>query len=112
VKKITIEKDLNQETNLTCARPTRWSSYLPTLNSMIILFSATLDVLEEIKKKKRSKILQIAEAHGLQQAMRRFEFIFLLHLMRKLLLITNMIYHKPCKKSSRYSKCYAFGEKH
>jgi hypothetical protein len=56
VKKNIIEKDLNQETNLTCARPTRWSSYLPTLNSMIILFSATLDVLEEIKKKKIKNI--------------------------------------------------------
>jgi hypothetical protein len=62
VKKITIEKDLNQETNLTCARPTRWSSYLPTLNSMIILFSATLDVLEEIKKKE--KIKNITNSRG------------------------------------------------
>jgi len=55
---------------------------------MIILFSATLDVLEEIKKE-GSKQLQRAQAHGLQRTMQRFEFVFLLHLMRKSLLITH-----------------------
>jgi hypothetical protein len=57
--KITIGRCLNQETSLARANPTRWSFYLATLNSMIILFSATLDVLEEIKKE-GSKNLQRA----------------------------------------------------
>jgi hypothetical protein len=55
---------------------------------MIILFLATLDVLEEIKKE-RSKQSQRAQVHGLQRAMQIFEFVFLLHLMRKSLLITH-----------------------
>jgi hypothetical protein len=86
--KIIIGRGLNQETSLACASPTRWSSHLVTLNSMIILFSATLDVLEEIKKE-GSKQSQRAQVHGLQRAMQMFEFVFLLHLMRKSLLITN-----------------------
>jgi hypothetical protein len=48
--KITNGRGLNQEISLARAGPTQWSSHLATLNSMIILFSATLDVLEEIKK--------------------------------------------------------------
>jgi Domain of unknown function (DUF4371) len=86
--KIRIGRGLNQETGLARAGPTRWSSHLVTLNSMIILFSATLDVLEEIKKE-GSKQLQRAQAHGLQRAMQKFEFVFLLHLMRNSLLITH-----------------------
>jgi hypothetical protein len=78
--KIIIGRDLNQEISLARAGPTRWSSHLATLNSMIILFLATLDVLEKIKKE-GSKQSQRAQAHGLQRAMQRFEFVFLLHLM-------------------------------
>jgi hypothetical protein len=48
--KFIIGRCLNQEISLARAGPTRWGSHLAILNSMIILFSATLDVFEEIKK--------------------------------------------------------------
>jgi hypothetical protein len=86
--KITIGIGLNQETSLAHASPTRWSSHLVTLNNMIILFLGTLHILEKIKKE-GSKQSQRAQARGLQRVMQRFEFVFLLHLMRKLLLITH-----------------------
>jgi cell division protein ZapA (FtsZ GTPase activity inhibitor) len=79
---------LNQEISLARADPTRRSTHLATLNNMIILFLATLNVLEEIKKE-GSKQSQRAQAHGLQRVMQKFEFVFLLHIMRKSLLITH-----------------------
>ncbi|XP_074364256.1 uncharacterized protein LOC141705083 [Apium graveolens] len=81
-------KGLNQEAVLKRPGDTRWGSHYHTILSVISLFSPALDVLEEIKDMP-SFHENKGEIYRLIDAMNDFEFIFLLHLMRKVLGITN-----------------------
>ncbi|XP_078178591.1 uncharacterized protein LOC144572793 [Carex rostrata] len=85
---IVTGKGLNQEMSLARPCDTRWSSHYKTLNSLIILFSATIDVIEEVELE-GVKDEHRGEAIGLLETMRSFDFVFNCHLMRNLLGITN-----------------------
>lgn len=69
---------------------TRWSSHYGTLINLIHLFSSVIDVLKYVGEKGNDDS-QRAEAIDLIEIVNKFEFIFVLHLMRKIL---GMIYHK------------------
>ncbi|XP_074364201.1 uncharacterized protein LOC141705027 [Apium graveolens] len=81
-------KGLNQEAVLKRPGDTRWCSHYNTILSVTSLFSPALDLLEEIKVMP-SFHENKGEIYRLIDAMNDFEFIFLLHLMRKVLGITN-----------------------
>lgn len=81
-------KGLNQSTTLKRPGETRWSSHYDTLISVIHMFPSIIDVLEKIVDDKLS-MEQRCEANSLLDTIQSFEFVFSLHLMRKMLGSTN-----------------------
>ncbi|XP_050111822.1 uncharacterized protein LOC126590402 [Malus sylvestris] len=79
---------LNQETTLKRASDTRWSSHYNCLISLAHMFSSTIEVLEIVRKDGTSSE-QKFEAKVLLTFIQSFNFIFGLHLMKKVLGITN-----------------------
>jgi hypothetical protein len=77
----------NQETSLARAGDTRWGSHHKTLCRLFHMWDSVLEVLENIVDDgvgdKRST------ASGLLLQMEKFEFVFIMHLMIRLLGITN-----------------------
>uniref|UniRef100_A0A199U9J0 DUF4371 domain-containing protein n=1 Tax=Manihot esculenta TaxID=3983 RepID=A0A199U9J0_MANES len=85
IKEIAIRQGLNQD--MTIKRP-EYSSHYSTLINLIHLFSSVIDVLEYIGENGNDDP-QKGEAIELLDIMSRFEFVFLLLLMRKTLGITH-----------------------
>ncbi|KAJ9159711.1 hypothetical protein P3X46_025190 [Hevea brasiliensis] len=81
---IKIKQGLNQEMALKRPRDTRWSSHYGTLINLMHLFPFIIDVLKYIGEN-GSDDPQMAEAIDLPDIMNRFEFVFVLHLMKKIL---------------------------
>ncbi|XP_028079332.1 zinc finger MYM-type protein 1-like [Camellia sinensis] len=81
-------KGKNQIGTLKRARDTRWGSYLGSICSLINMFSATCAVLRNIIND-GSKSNQRAEADGVYDSITSFEFVFILHLMRDIMEITD-----------------------
>ncbi|KAL4346995.1 hypothetical protein GQ457_17G015670 [Hibiscus cannabinus] len=76
----------------TLQRPgdTRWSSHLKSVSSLINMFSATCEVLLNIIDDGATST-QRAEADATYEALTSFEFVFILHLMKKVLEISDML---------------------
>jgi hypothetical protein len=81
---------LNQESTLKRAGDTRWGSHYGTLLSLSGLFSPVIDVLEVIAED-ATYTDQRNEASKLLYDMQCFEFVFMLHLMKQVLGITNAL---------------------
>ncbi|XP_022864430.1 uncharacterized protein LOC111384385, partial [Olea europaea var. sylvestris] len=77
-------KSLNQETTLKRPGDTRWGSHYNSLLNLIIVFSATVDVVEMIATNDTS-CGKRGEARILLGSMLTFDFVFSLHLMKKVL---------------------------
>ena len=84
-------KGLNQIGTLQKPGDTRWSSHLRSISSLINMFSATCDVLLNIIDDGATSA-QRAEADAAYEALTSFKFVFILHLMRKVLEISNLLY--------------------
>ena len=80
-------RGLNQESNLARASDTRWSSHYETLISFIKMFSAICGVLEMIREDGDGD--NNGMANGLLLNIQQFDFVFNLHLMKTILVITN-----------------------
>ena len=80
-------RGLNQVGSLQRAGDTRWSSHLNSINSMQRLFGATgkvhQTIIEEGNRTQRS------EADAAFDTLMSYEFVFLLHLMKKLLTLSD-----------------------
>ena len=85
---ISSGRGLHQETMLKCTSDTRWSSHYDSLISLLIMFSATIDLLEIIADERPSSE-QKFEANNLLGMIQSFDFVFTLHLMKAILGITN-----------------------
>ncbi|CAL5397421.1 unnamed protein product [Camellia sinensis] len=81
-------KGKNQIRTLKRAGDTRWGSHLGSICSLINMFSATCAVLRNIIND-GSKLNQRAEADGVYDSITSFEFVFILHLMRDIMEITD-----------------------
>ena len=81
-------KGKNQIGTLKRADDTRWSSHLSSLRSLVLMFDVTCSVLENVIEDENSSS-QKSEADGAYDIMTFFEFVFILHLMRELLGITD-----------------------
>ncbi|XP_028064331.1 uncharacterized protein LOC114267498 [Camellia sinensis] len=91
-------KEKNQIGTLKRAGDTRWGSPLGSICSLINMFSATCAVLRNIIND-GSKSNQRAEADGVYDSITSFEFVFILHLMRDIMEITDDIFQALQSKS-------------
>ena len=81
-------RGLNQVGTLPRARDTRWGSHLRSIASLIDKFSATCQVLLNIIDD-GSTYLQVGDADAAYYGMTTFEFVFILHLMKEIMEITD-----------------------
>ncbi|XP_015170262.1 zinc finger MYM-type protein 1-like [Solanum tuberosum] len=79
---------LNQERGLQRPGDTRWGSHFKTLDNFLILFSSIVNVLKNMKRD-CPYYLDRFTAENLLSKIHEFEFVFMLHLMFKVLLLTN-----------------------
>ncbi|KAH0748865.1 hypothetical protein KY290_028097 [Solanum tuberosum] len=79
---------LNQERGLQRPGDTRWGSHFKTLDNFLILFSSIVNVLKDMKRDCPYHLDRFA-AENLFSRIHEFEFVFILHLMFKVLLLTN-----------------------
>nr|XP_033508548.1 uncharacterized protein LOC104120562 [Nicotiana tomentosiformis] len=78
----------NQELGLQTPGDTRWGSHLKTVHNFIALFSSIIHVLEVVASE-GANYLERSMAKSLVNDIRSFKFVHLLHLMLKVLAITN-----------------------
>ncbi|XP_073061710.1 uncharacterized protein [Primulina eburnea] len=88
----------NQIGNLQRAGATRWSSHYDSVKSLIGMYTATckvFEVLSDHSPNGRAK----AEVRGIYRNMASFEFVFILHLMHKIMRTTDTLCQILQKKS-------------
>lgn len=83
-------RGLNQIGNLHRSGATRWSSHFESICSLIDMYGATISVLESIIEEGNSSSLR-GEATGCLIIMRSFDFIFTLHMMHKIMGVTDLL---------------------
>ncbi|XP_022881023.1 E3 SUMO-protein ligase KIAA1586-like [Olea europaea var. sylvestris] len=88
----------NQIGNLQQARGTRWSSHYNSIKSLIDMYAATCKVLEYLSDHSPS-IRSQSEVGGVYKTMTTFEFVFILHLMRRILAIVDVFCQALQKKT-------------
>ena len=81
-------RGLNQESTLVRASDTRWGSHYGTLLSIITMFPAVIDVLDEIVQDGTTTEQRLEVFHLLNE-MQSLEFVFNIFMMRSILEITN-----------------------
>ncbi|XP_016471232.2 uncharacterized protein LOC107793401 [Nicotiana tabacum] len=79
---------LNQERGLQRPGDTRWGSHFKTLEKFLIIFSSIVNVLNDMQQDSLLSLDRFA-AKNLLGNIQEFEFVFLLHLIFKMLLFTN-----------------------
>ncbi|QHO01852.1 Zinc finger MYM-type protein [Arachis hypogaea] len=89
---------VNQMGTLQRAGDTRWSSHFHSVCSLIRMFAATQTVLNNIIDDGTTSA-QRGEAYGVNKVLSSFEFIFSLHLMKKIMGITNILCQALQQKS-------------
>ncbi|XP_073120600.1 uncharacterized protein [Henckelia pumila] len=80
----------NQLGTLNRAGTTRWSSHFDSICRLIDMYDATILVLESISTDGSSTSMR-GEAGGSLIVMKSFDFIFILHLMHKIMAITDLL---------------------
>ncbi|XP_038704709.1 uncharacterized protein LOC120000653 [Tripterygium wilfordii] len=85
---ISSGRGLNQETTLRRHGDTQWGSHYHTLVRLASMFSSVLDLLEIIRVDGSSSEHK-TEVAVLLEVMQSFDFVFTLHLMMKILVLTN-----------------------
>ncbi|XP_062089738.1 uncharacterized protein LOC133796279 [Humulus lupulus] len=83
-------KGLNPIGSLQMASHTCWSSHLKSISILIKMFSATCDGLLNIIENGTTPA-QRGDADAAYEAVTSFEFVFISHLMKKVLEISNML---------------------
>ncbi|KEH41750.1 transmembrane protein, putative [Medicago truncatula] len=81
-------RGLNQERNMKGVAHTRWSSHFGALVNLILMYSSVIDVLNMLKDDVTVKDGR-GEENGLLLLMNNFDFAITLHLMKKVLGISN-----------------------
>ena len=83
-------KGLNQEQCLQRPGDTRWSSHYKTLKSLVDLFPTIVKVLKFVEEEDKDRTNR-DQALGLLVYFQSFDFVFYLHLMLTILLVTNIL---------------------
>jgi len=79
---------LNQEISLRRYGDTHWGSHYVTIIHLLAMFSSVLDVLETIREDEMNSE-QRTEAIVLTNILESFNFVFMLHCLRRILAVTN-----------------------
>ncbi|XP_038697983.1 zinc finger MYM-type protein 1-like [Tripterygium wilfordii] len=91
-------KGANQIGTLHRAGTTRWSSHFDSICSLIDMYGATIIVLRSLVKEGATNKI-CGEAGGCLMSMKSFDFIFILHLMHKIMGISDMLCRTLQQKS-------------
>ncbi|XP_074265702.1 uncharacterized protein LOC141588147 [Silene latifolia] len=89
----------NQIGTLKRAGDTRWGSHLQSIRSLLNMYSATISVLEHIMVDKSCNSHQRGDADFALNLMISYEFVFISHLMREILGITDILFQALQRKS-------------
>ncbi|KAK9726075.1 hypothetical protein RND81_05G188400 [Saponaria officinalis] len=89
----------NQIGTLKRAGDTRWGSHLQSIRSLLNMYSATISVLEHIMVGKSCNSHQRGNADIALNLMISYEFVFISHLMREILGITDILCQALQRKS-------------
>ncbi|XP_042396935.1 uncharacterized protein LOC121987098 [Zingiber officinale] len=92
------ERGANQIGTLHRVGTTRWSSHFDSICDLIDKYNATINVIENIIIDGSSTSMR-GEAGGSLIVMKSFDFIFILHLMHKIMAITNLLRRALQQKS-------------
>ncbi|XP_070036453.1 uncharacterized protein LOC142166893 [Nicotiana tabacum] len=98
-------QSLNQECGLQPPGDIRWGSHFKTLDNLMILFPSIVNVLKDMKRDCPYYLDRFAAGNLLSQ-IQEFRFIFMLHLMFKVLLFTSELNKALQKKDQDIVKCY------
>ncbi|RCW19135.1 hypothetical protein GLYMA_12G115000v4 [Glycine max] len=77
---IEIDSGLNQESSIARAGDTRWGYHFRTLTSLMTIYGAIIEVLEEVGKD--TSFEKYGETMLLLDVLQSFDFIFMLYMMR------------------------------
>jgi hypothetical protein len=88
IDEIETGRGLNQIITLQQAADTRWSSHLRSVSNLIKIFSPACEVIVKLIDMGTTSFHQ-AEADSAYQVMILFEFVFILHLMKETMQITD-----------------------
>ncbi|XP_019160893.1 PREDICTED: zinc finger MYM-type protein 1-like [Ipomoea nil] len=83
-------RGLNQIGSLQRSGDTHWSSHLKSISSLMRMYSATCEVLLNIVEYGTTHAHR-GDADAAYEVLTSFEFVFIMHLMRKILEISNML---------------------
>ncbi|RZC26002.1 hypothetical protein D0Y65_004609 [Glycine soja] len=84
---IETSSGLNQELSIARAGDTRWGSHFRTLTSLMTIYGAIIEVLEEVGKD--TSFEKYGETMLLLDVLQSFDFIFMLYMMVEILGFTN-----------------------
>ena len=90
IDELEIGRKFNQIGTLRRPGNTRWSSHLRSVSNLIKMFSATCSVLLNIIED-GTNAFQRGDADAAYEAMTSFEFVFILHLMKEIMAITDIL---------------------
>ncbi|XP_073120496.1 uncharacterized protein [Henckelia pumila] len=97
----------NQIGNLQRAGATRWSSHYDSVKSLIGMYAATCNVFEVLSENSPNGRAR-AEVRGIYRNMASFEFVFILHLMHKIMRTTDTLCQILQRKSQDILTAIAF----
>lgn len=89
----------NQIGSLQRAGDKRWSSHYKSIKSLLKMFAATVLVLRSVANDRSATRNSRGEASGALRIMITFDFVFVLHLMEKIMQITDVLCVKLQHKS-------------
>ncbi|XP_073064150.1 uncharacterized protein [Primulina eburnea] len=97
INELETGRGLNQLCTLQRAADTRWSSHFRSVSSLIKMFSASCTVL--LKVMEDGLPSQRTDATSVYDEMTSFDFVFILHLMREIMEITDVLCQTLQRKS-------------
>jgi len=100
-------KGLNQERGLQRPGDTRWGSHCRTLDNFVVLFSSIVHVLEVIESE-GSEVDNRLQAEAFLSKINAFDFVFMLHLMLKVLMMSNELSKALQKKEQDIANAVVF----
>ena len=92
-------KGANQLGSLQRPRDTRWSSHFKSIQSLHKMFAATIAVLQSVATDRSISRYSRGDAVGALKIIMSFDFVFILHLMEKIMKITDVLCQTLQKKS-------------
>ncbi|XP_016165075.1 uncharacterized protein LOC107607660 [Arachis ipaensis] len=104
---IEIGRGVNQIGTLKRSGDTRWSSHFISICSLLRIFGATTSLLEDLATN-GSTYSQRGDATYALKSLLSFHFVFILHMMKEIMGITDKLCQASAK-ISRHFECYASG---